>query len=92
MTGQGGARAVARCDALGVAPYSDLASGLYRGYLTPAYLASQDALAGWMAEAGMTVRHDPAANLIGHYAGTHPQAPALVIGSHLDSQPTGGAL
>ena len=90
MTGQGGARAVARCDALGVAPYSDLASGLYRGYLTPAYLASQDALAGWMAEAGMTVRRDPAANLIGHYAGTHPQAPALVIGSHLDSVRDGG--
>ncbi|MDF0489689.1 Zn-dependent hydrolase [Sphingomonas sp. H39-1-10] len=86
----GGARAVARCDALGGAPYSDMPDGLYRGYLTPAYAAAQDALAGWMADAGMTVRRDPAANLIGHYAGTDVQAPALLIGSHLDSVRDGG--
>jgi allantoate deiminase len=81
----GGARAVARCDALGVAPYSDMEHGLYRGYLTPAYRAAQEALSGWMAEAGMTVSRDPAANLIGRYDGTDPAAPALLIGSHLDS-------
>ncbi len=86
----GGARAVARCDALGVAPYSDMAGGLYRGYLTPAYAAAQDALAGWMVEAGMTVRRDAAANLIGRYDGTDPAAPALLIGSHLDSVRDGG--
>lgn len=81
----GGARAVARCDALGVAPYSDMADGLYRGYLTPAYAAAQETLAGWMAEAGMSVWRDAAANLIGRYEGTDPAAPALLIGSHLDS-------
>ncbi|CAN5291833.1 allantoate amidohydrolase [soil metagenome] len=86
----GGARAVARCDVLGQAPYSDMAGGLYRGYLTPAYVAAQDALAGWMAEAGMSVRRDPAANLIGRYEGTDPAAPALLIGSHLDSVRDGG--
>jgi allantoate deiminase len=81
----GGARAVARCDALGVAPYSDMEGGLYRGYLTPAYATAQEALGGWMVEAGMTVRLDPAANLIGRYEGADPSAPALLIGSHLDS-------
>ncbi|NML09473.1 allantoate amidohydrolase [Sphingobium sp. AR-3-1] len=81
----GGARAVARCDALGVPPYSDMAGGLYRGYLTPAYAHAQAALAGWMEEAGMAVRRDPAANLIGRYEGLDPAAPALLIGSHLDS-------
>jgi len=86
----GGARAVARCDALGVAPYSDMAGGLYRGYLTPAYVAAQEALAGWMAGAGMAVRRDPAANLIGRYDGEDAQAPALLIGSHLDSVRDGG--
>lgn len=86
----GGARAVARCDALGVAPYSDMAHGLYRGYLTTAYAAAQEALAGWMAQAGMTVRRDAAANLIGRYEGTLPGAPALLIGSHLDSVRDGG--
>ena len=81
----GGARAVARCDALGIAPYSDMTDGLYRGYLTPAYAHAQAALAGWMEEAGMAVRRDPAANLIGRYEGLDPAAPALLIGSHLDS-------
>lgn len=86
----GGSRAVARCDALGVAPFSDIAGGLYRGYLTPAYRAAQEALAGWMEEAGMAVRRDAAANLVGRYEGTGPGAPALIIGSHLDSVRDGG--
>lgn len=81
----GGARAVARCDMLGVAPYSDMDGGLYRAYLTPAYQAAQQALGGWMAQAGMVVRRDGAGNLIGRYEGDDPAAPALLIGSHLDS-------
>ena len=94
VTGQlppGGARAVARCDELARAPYSDMAGGLYRGYLTPAYHAAQDRLGLWMAAAGMAVRRDGAANLIGRYEGLAPGAPALVIGSHLDSVRDGGA-
>lgn len=86
----GGARAVARCDALGITPFSDMEGGLYRGYLTPAYTAAQDALAGWMEKAGMTVRRDAAANLIGRYEGDLPGTPALLIGSHLDSVRDGG--
>jgi allantoate deiminase len=86
----GGARAVARCDTLGVAPYSDMEGGLYRGYLTPAYFAAQDVLATLMEEAGMAVHRDPAANLVGRYEGTDPTAPALLIGSHLDSVRDGG--
>lgn len=81
----GGARAVARCDALGVAPYSDMEGGLYRAYLTPAHDAALTALTGWMSEAGMTARRDAAANLIGRYEGSDPYAPALLIGSHIDS-------
>lgn len=81
----GGARAVARCDALGLSPYSAMEGGLYRGYLTPAYSAAQEALAGWMEQAGMTVRSDGAQNLVGRYEAAQPEMPALVIGSHLDS-------
>jgi allantoate deiminase len=81
----GGARAVARCDALGVAPYSDAPDMLWRGWLTPAFRTTQAAVAQWMAEAGMTVRRDAATNLIGRYEGATPGAPALLIGSHLDS-------
>ena len=90
MTGLGGARSVARCDALGVSPYSDMADGLYRAYLTPAYTAAQEKIAGWMEAAGMAAYRDAAANLVGRYEGSDPGAPALVIGSHLDSVRDGG--
>jgi allantoate deiminase len=77
---------VARCDALGVAPYSDTPGGLFRGYLSPAYAAAQEAIAGWMIEAGMTVRIDAAANLIGRYkGGIGFGVPPLLIASHIDS-------
>ena len=81
----GGARAVARCVALGVAPYSDTTEGLFRAYLTPAFARTQEAVGAWMVQAGMDIKLDPAANLVGRYEGDVPGAPALMIGSHLDS-------
>ncbi|KPF88466.1 allantoate amidohydrolase [Novosphingobium sp. AAP93] len=87
----GGARAVARCDALAVQPFSDSAEGLTRTYLSPAYHAAQEQITAWMAEAGMTVWRDAAANLIGRYEGREPGARALVIGSHIDSVRNAGA-
>lgn len=44
----------------------------------------------WMEEAGMTVRTDAAGNIIGRYAGTSADAPALATGSHIDTVPVGG--
>ncbi|RVU07740.1 allantoate amidohydrolase [Novosphingobium umbonatum] len=79
-----GTRAVERCKALGVAPFSDMEGGLYRAWLTPAYRAAQEQLAAWMVEAGLTPRKDAAANLVGRYEGTS-DLPPLIIGSHLDS-------
>jgi allantoate deiminase len=67
-----------------------MSGGLYRGYLSPAYNAAQAQVARWMEAAGMTVRRDAAANLIGRYEGATPDAPALIIGSHLDSVRDGG--
>lgn len=81
----GGARAVARCDELGVAPYSDALDMLFRAWLTPAFARTQDAVCAWMVEAGMRVQLDPASNLVGRYDGSDPDAPTLLIGSHLDS-------
>ncbi|AJP71102.1 allantoate amidohydrolase [Sphingomonas hengshuiensis] len=81
----GGARAVARCDELGAAPYSDARGMLFRAYLTPGFAATQRALAGWMQEAGMATRIDEACNLIGRYEGSRPDVPALILGSHIDS-------
>jgi allantoate deiminase len=86
----GGARAVARCDVLGIAPFTDMADGLFRAWLTPAFTAAQGQLAAWMEDAGMRVRRDGATNLIGRYEGQNPEAPALIIGSHIDSVRDGG--
>lgn len=85
-----GARAKARCDALGLAPYSEIEGQLTRRFLTPAHEAALEALAGWMTEAGMGVRRDAAANLTGRYEGETPGAKALIIGSHIDSVRNGG--
>ena len=83
--GISGARVVQRCDRLGVQPYSDLERGLFRAYLMPAHAATINTVASWMSEAGMSTRIDGAGNLIGRYEGHKPNAPALLIGSHLDS-------
>jgi len=80
-----GTRAVARCDELGIAPYSDLPDALYRAFLTPAHAAALNKMAEWMREAGMAVRLDGAANLIGRYEAEVPGAPALLVASHIDS-------
>jgi len=80
---------VERCRALGVAPFSDMEGGLYRGWLSPAYRVAREQVAAWMVEAGMTPRFDAAGTLVGRYAGTG-DLPPLVMGSHLDSVRDGG--
>jgi allantoate deiminase len=80
-----GARAVARCDEIGVAPYSDEPDMLFRPYLGDGHRATLDVLTAWMRDAGMATRVDAAGNLIGRYEGEMPDAPALLIGSHIDS-------
>ncbi|MCM3667220.1 M20 family metallo-hydrolase [Mesobacillus subterraneus] len=44
----------------------------------------------WMEEAGLTARIDHFGNLIGRLEGGNPEAPILMLGSHIDSQPYGG--
>jgi allantoate deiminase len=85
-----GTRAKARCDLLGVAPYSEVEGQLTRRFLTPAHEAALCKLTEWMIQAGMTVRRDAAANLIGRYEGETQGAKALIIGSHIDSVRNGG--
>jgi allantoate deiminase len=80
-----GYQAKHRCDQLGAPPYSEAEDQLVRRYLTPAHRASLDALGEWMAAAGMSVRLDAVGNLIGRYEGRNAGAPALMIGSHIDT-------
>ena len=85
-----GARAKARCDLMGVTPYSEADGMLVRRFLTPAHDEALKTLAFWMEQAGMTARRDTAGNLIGRYEGETTDAPALLIGSHIDSVRNGG--
>lgn len=85
-----GDRAKARCDLMGVSPYSEADDMLVRRFLTPAHDAALDTLTFWMTQAGMTARRDTAGNLVGRYEGLTPDAPALLIGSHIDSVRNGG--
>ncbi|ASL40192.1 MULTISPECIES: allantoate amidohydrolase [Acetobacter] len=85
-----GKRTVQRCDFLGHIPFSDTSEGLFRSYLSPAYMASVKQVRTWMEEAGMHCRIDAAGNLIGRYEALTPNAPALLIGSHLDSVKNAG--
>lgn len=85
-----GQRAIARCAELGRPPYSDMEGGLFRPYLGPAYRATCEKLAQWMAQAGMGTRMDAAGNLVGRYEGLAPDAPVVLLGSHIDSVRDGG--
>ncbi len=44
----------------------------------------------WCEDAGMTVKVDAMGTMFARREGTDPSLPPVVIGSHLDTQPTGG--
>lgn len=44
----------------------------------------------WMREVGLSVRQDAMGNVIGRKEGLNPLAPAVLVGSHLDSVYNGG--
>ncbi len=74
---------MARLDAL--AAFTEVPGQLTRRYLSPAHVKSIDQVKAWMTDAGMSVRTDPLLSLFGRYEGTTPRAPAIMIGSHLDT-------
>lgn len=65
-------------------------TGVCRLALSPEDLAGVQLVRGWMEEAGLQTRIDDFGNLIGRLEGRNPDAPVLMIGSHIDSQPYGG--
>ncbi len=73
----------ARIDAL--AALSCDPGKLTRLYLTPSHRRAADLVLQWMLEAGMTARVDVVGNVIGRYEGAWSDAPALLLGSHIDT-------
>ena len=68
-----------------LARISDDPDRLTRVYLSPAHKQAAGLVAQWMHEAGMSVRIDATGNVVGRRDGSTPQAPALLIGSHIDT-------
>ncbi|WP_407192444.1 Zn-dependent hydrolase [Bradyrhizobium sp. STM 3566] len=66
------------------------AGGVNRQALSDGEIAAWRRVIGWAREAGSTPSTDAAGNLFLTLAGRDRAAPPLLLGSHLDSQPTGG--
>jgi hypothetical protein len=78
------------CDAL-----AELGRDPAGGWTRLAYSADEARarllVGGWLAEAGLTVRVDPAGNLRARTRAVEPDGPAVLVGSHLDTVPHGGS-
>ena len=64
--------------------------GVRRLTLTPEDRAGRELFERWGRDAGLEVRVDRIGNIFARRQGTDPNAPPVVMGSHLDSQPSGG--
>jgi N-carbamoyl-L-amino-acid hydrolase len=67
-----------------------LQGGCNRQALTDGDLAARQLLARWAESAGCRVRSDAVGNLFVRRSGREDLLPAVMTGSHLDTQPTGG--
>lgn len=66
-------------------------SGLHRLSYSPAYLEAQHYLISEMESIGMTTSIDGFGNLIGIYKGSDSSLKPILVGSHLDTVPSGGS-
>lgn len=64
--------------------------GLHRITLSDEDKAVRDWFVDKLGEAGLSVRIDEFGNIFGRRDGTDPDAAPILVGSHLDSQPSGG--
>ncbi|WP_010530051.1 M20 family metallo-hydrolase [Lentibacillus jeotgali] len=64
--------------------------GLTRLPLSKEDKEMRDVFIGWLKESGLSVRIDDLGNIYGRRDGKNKNAGAVMIGSHLDTQPKGG--
>lgn len=64
--------------------------GVKRLALTETDRQGRSLFMNWCTSAGLHLRQDAMGNLFGRRKGRDPQRKAILIGSHLDSQPSGG--
>src|SRR5271170_7118469 len=80
---------LARCQTL--ARFSEDREGTRRTFLSAPMRDCHREVSQWLTAVGVSARVDAAGNLRGIYPGATPQAPLLLIGSHLDTVPNAGA-
>src|SRR6202034_3140124 len=78
-----GRRLMARLDEF--AQFTDEPGRVTRLYRSPSYRGACERLAPWMREAGLEPEIDPAGNVHARYEGRQARAPALMVGSHIDT-------
>src|SRR5208337_585316 len=78
-----GAKLMARLDAF--AAFTDEPGRLTRLFLSEAHQRAAQAFIGWCGEAGLNARIDAAGNVVARYEGKSAGAPALMLGSHIDT-------
>jgi N-carbamoyl-L-amino-acid hydrolase len=64
--------------------------GVRRLTLTEVDMAGRERFRAWCEAAGLTVRVDAIGNMFARRPGRDPGRPPVLLGSHLDSQPSGG--
>ncbi len=64
--------------------------GVSRVAFSDADIAGRKYIKDLMGQAGLDVRVDAAGNVIGRRKGSDPSLPAIMLGSHIDSVPSGG--
>lgn len=68
-----------------LAAFTDVPGEMTRLTLSPAHKAAAAQVAQWFAAAGMAVHLDATGSVVGRYEGLGPDAPALLLGSHIDT-------
>ncbi|WP_136067517.1 Zn-dependent hydrolase [Modicisalibacter radicis] len=64
--------------------------GVNRQALTDLDRQARDLFIDWCKAEGCTIRIDSIGNIFARRAGSEPHSPAVMTGSHIDTQPTGG--
>jgi N-carbamoyl-L-amino-acid hydrolase len=77
-------------DLMALAAITDPDKPYTRRSFSPLFLDGRDWLKRRFQEAGLAVRLDAAANLIGRMEGSEAGAPVIMLGSHSDTVPSGG--
>ena len=83
MANEAARRLMARLDEFG--GFTDEPGKLTRLYLSPAYARACERFVEWAREAGLAAYIDAVGNVRARYEGRRPNAPALMIGSHIDT-------